>query len=88
MDGILNRLGCSRTVVAAVPNYNQVALVLSQTDCVATLPRHLLNRYVEMVELIDLPFAVPPFRLAMAWHPRSKNDPSSQWIRQCFSTLA
>ena len=85
VDSILTSLDHARNVVAAVPNYNQVALVLSQTDCVATLPMHLLHRYVGFVDLLELPFAVPSFRLAMAWHPRTHGDPSSVWLRQCFT---
>lgn len=84
VDAVLATLGRTRTVVAAVPSYNQVALVLSQTDGVATLPRQLLQRYAALVDLVDLPFAVPTFRLAMAWHPRAQDDPASAWLRRCF----
>lgn len=84
VDAVLQGLGRVRTVVAAVPSYNQVALVLSQTDGVATLPRPLLQRYTTLVDLIDLPFTVPAFRLAMAWHPRAQNDPACAWLRRCF----
>ena len=87
VDAVLEKLGRTRRVVAAVPSYNQVALVLSQSDGVATLPRQLLQRYTAFVDLIDLPFDVPPFRLAMAWHPRAQNDPAGIWIRQCFMTM-
>jgi DNA-binding transcriptional LysR family regulator len=84
VDTALAALGSSRKVVAAVPSYNQVALVLSQTDGVATLPRQLLQRYSAMVDLLALPFAMPSFRLAMAWHPRVQSDAASIWIRECF----
>lgn len=87
VGAILTGLGHARNVVAAVPNYNQIALVLSQTDCVATLPRHLLHRHASLVDLLELPFAVPSFRLAMAWHPRAHSDPSSAWLRQCFKQV-
>jgi DNA-binding transcriptional LysR family regulator len=84
VDAVLEKLGRMRQVVAAVPSYNQVALVLSQSDGVATLPRQLLQRYTGFVDLIDLPFRMPSFRLAMAWHPRAQNDPAGIWIRECF----
>lgn len=87
VDAVLEKLGRTRRVVAAVPGYNQVALVLSQSDGVATLPRQLLQRYTAFVDLIDLPFSVPSFRLAMAWHPRAQNDPAGIWIRQCFMKM-
>lgn len=84
VDEVLATLGRRRNVVAAVPSYNQVALVLSQTDGVTTLPRQLLQRYEALVDLIELPFAIPPFQLAMAWHPRVQHDPAAAWLRQCF----
>lgn len=87
IDAVLEKLGRVRKVVAAVPSYNQVALVLSQSDGVATLPRQLMQRYGSFVDLIDLPFSIPSFRLAMAWHPRAQNDPAGRWIRQCFLNL-
>lgn len=87
IDAILEKLGRTRKVVAAVPSYNQIALVLSQSDAVATLPRQLLKRYTNVVDLIDLPFRIPSFRLAMAWHPRSQHDPGAAWLRECFMAV-
>jgi DNA-binding transcriptional LysR family regulator len=84
VDTVLAGLGRKRNVVATVPSYNQVALVLSQTDCVTTLPRKLLQRYATQVDLLELPFAIPSFRLAMAWHPRAQSDPAGMWMRNCF----
>jgi DNA-binding transcriptional LysR family regulator len=84
VDAALLALGRRRTVAAAVPSYNQVALVLSRTDGVATLPRPLLQRYESLVELVELPFDMPRFRLAMAWHPRAQEDKAVAWLRNCF----
>ncbi|WP_415807615.1 LysR family transcriptional regulator [Bordetella muralis] len=84
VDAVLEKLGVERNVVATVPSYNQVALVLSQTDGVASLPRQLLQRYAAFVDLIPLPFSIPSFRLAMAWHPRAQSDPAGIWIRDRF----
>lgn len=84
VDQVLATLGRRRQVVAAVPSYNQVALVLSQTDGVASLPRRLLQRYLDFVDLLDLPFAMPSFQLAMAWHPRAQEDAAAAWLRACF----
>ena len=85
VDDVLAKLGRHRRVTAAVPSYNQVALVLSQTDLVTTLPRQLLQRYESFVELLELPFELTPFRLAMAWHPRSQNDAAGRWLRDRFT---
>ena len=84
VDTVLATLGRTRRVVSAVPSYNQVALVLSRTDGVATLPRPLLERYDAFVDLLPLPFDVPPFQLAMAWHPRAQADAGGIWLRERF----
>lgn len=88
VDAVLAKLGVVRSVVATVPSYNQVALVLSQTDGVASLPQKLLQRYAAFVDLIPLPFGIPSFRLAMAWHPRAQSDPAGIWIRDRFLKIS
>lgn len=84
IDDVLASLSHTRHVAMAVPSYNQVALVLAQTDGVATLPSRLLQRYTSLVDVIDLPFEIPEFQFAMGWHPRAQQDESLRWLRQCF----
>jgi DNA-binding transcriptional LysR family regulator len=88
VDDVLARHGQVRRVAVTVPNYNQVALVLADTDCVATLPRRLLQRYASDLELLPLPFSMPPFDLAMGWHARAQHDPAHQWLRERFVRAA
>jgi DNA-binding transcriptional LysR family regulator len=64
----------------AVCGSNQVALVLSHSNGVASLPR----RYLDFVDLLDLPFDMPALQLAMAWHPRAQEDAGAVWLRECF----
>jgi DNA-binding transcriptional LysR family regulator len=84
IDDVLATLSRTREVAMAVPSYNQVALVLAQTDCVATLPSRVLDRYTSIVDVIDAPFDIPTFQLAMAWHPRAQQDESLRWLREQF----
>lgn len=88
VDDVLGAMSRRRDVTAVVPSYNQVALVLTQTECVATLPRRLLERYKAIVDIVDLPFDMPPFNLAMAWHPRVQHDDGLRWLRDCFIDAA
>lgn len=84
IDHILAAVSMKRNITISVPSYNQVALVLSNSDCVTTLPSQLLNRYKDMLDLIEIPFEIPPFELAMAWHPRSHEDEAVLWLRKQF----
>lgn len=88
IDELLAALSRTRTVAVTVPSYNQVALVLANTDCVATLPTRLLMRYGSMLEIVPAPIDVPPFRLSMAWHPLAQPDAGHQWLRSLFVSVA
>jgi DNA-binding transcriptional LysR family regulator len=88
IDDRLAELGAERRVVLTVPGYNQVALLLSGADGVATLPSRLLNRYADLLDIFDLPFEYPRFTLSMAWHPRAHDDPGHRWLRGQFIAAA
>ncbi|MCY1075702.1 LysR family transcriptional regulator [Archangium lansingense] len=88
IDDALAQQGKARRVAVSVPNYNQVALVLADTDCVATLPSRLLQRYASGLDLLPLPFSMPPFDLAMGWHVRAQLEPAHQWLRERFVRAA
>ncbi|MET0401913.1 MAG: LysR family transcriptional regulator [Cystobacter sp.] len=88
IDDVLAAKGRSRRVAITVPNYNQVSLVLADTDCVATLPSRLLQRYAPDLDILPAPFALEPFDLAMGWHSRAQHDPAHQWLREHFARAA
>jgi DNA-binding transcriptional LysR family regulator len=84
IDDALALLERRRRVAITVAGYNQLALVLADTDCVATMPSRFLRRYASGLDILELPFQLPAFDLAMAWHPRAHNDPAHQWFRERF----
>src|SRR3546814_1785280 len=64
------------------------SVVLAHSECVATLPSQLLKRYSSIIDILELPFDIPPFNLAMAWHPRAQFDDGHRWLRKCFTDAA
>ena len=88
VDDALTALGHQRRVAVTVAGYSQLALVLADTDCVATMPSRFLRRYASGLDILELPFGFPAFDLAMAWHPRAHDDPSHQWLRTRFTQAA
>ena len=88
VDDTLATLSKTRKVVVTVSSYNQVALVLSSTDCVATLPSRLLQKYTTLLDILPLPFAIEPFEIAMAWHPSAQHDAGHQWLRERLVEVA
>jgi DNA-binding transcriptional LysR family regulator len=88
VDDVLAALSKERKVAVTVSSYNQVALVLSSSNCVATLPNRLLQKYAALLDILPLPFAMPPFDIAMAWHPSAQHDAGHQWLRERFAQVA
>jgi DNA-binding transcriptional LysR family regulator len=84
VDDVLAERGQTRHVAITVPNYNQIPLVLADTDCVATLPGRLLMRYAASLDLLELPFSMSTVALAMGWHARAQHDPAHRWLRERF----
>jgi DNA-binding transcriptional LysR family regulator len=81
MDGYLRKLGLRREAVLAVPQFMMVPEILRASDYVCTLPRMLLARFADVVDVFELPFEADMFTLSMAWHPRNDGDPAVKWLR-------
>jgi DNA-binding transcriptional LysR family regulator len=87
MDDYLERLGRRRDTVLVVPQAMMIPDILQTSDCVCTLPRMLLTRYLDVVDVFPLPFPTDPYHLALAWHPRNDADPALQWLRDQIIAL-
>jgi DNA-binding transcriptional LysR family regulator len=54
------------------------------TDLIASVPeRHTASLRTGM-HSFALPLALPPFTVAMLWHPRMDADPAHRWLRGCL----
>ncbi|MBV8656329.1 MAG: LysR family transcriptional regulator [Burkholderiales bacterium] len=81
IDDQLSKLGQRRQVAITVPHYNAVPAMLMGTDALCTLPIRFLRRFADQLDIFPLPFELPAFQIAMAWHARSDNDPALKWLR-------
>jgi DNA-binding transcriptional LysR family regulator len=84
VDAALDAMGASRRVGASVSSYGQVPALLANSSCMATMPRKLARSWGDQFETLELPFALEPFVLSMAWHPRAQVDRAQQWLRAQF----
>lgn len=82
MDAHLEKLGRQRNAVLAVPQFMMVPEILGSSDYVCTVPRMLLARFSDVVDVFELPFDAEEFTLTMAWHPRNHGDPAVKWLRE------
>ena len=90
VDLALETLGLERRVAVRTATFIAAPLIVSQSDCVATLPERLavLMAKGRGVVLLPPPVPVPGFALSMMFHERSRNDPAHVWLRDLFVETA
>ena len=84
IDDALKALGLARRVVMRVHSLLVVPALVAGGDIVATVPRQLARGYSGTLPLqvMELPFEVPTYRLSMVWHERTQQDGAQRWLRQ------
>jgi len=90
IDTILAQKGLTRQLAVLAPHFASVPFLVAQSDLIATLPRRLAVSFSKAVrlQLLEVPFAMPPFRLTMLWHERVDSDPAHSWLRQLVAYTA
>jgi len=72
-----------RQIVTIVAGFS-IALALARAaDLIACVPERHTASLREGMHSFTLPFVVPPFTVAMLWHPRLDADPAQRWLRSC-----
>lgn len=90
IDNLLAQKGLSRRSVLYVPHFASVPFIVASTDLIATVPTRLAERFSRQLKLqmLPVPFAMPPFRLALLWHERFQPDPAHEWLRRLIGDAA
>ncbi|WP_256930705.1 LysR substrate-binding domain-containing protein [Pseudomonas sp. ABC1] len=83
IEGELQRMGRSRQVVLAVPQFNGLASLLAGTDIVANVPDYTAAALTAAggLRAEALPLETPWCELHMAWRGAQDNDPAERWLR-------
>nr|WP_244635181.1 LysR family transcriptional regulator [Agrobacterium salinitolerans] len=81
IDGVLAEQGRKRRVAVSVQSYALAPLIVASTDCLCTLPKRLLGRFVHSLDLFEPPIELGTFALKYFWHPRMSAAPAHQWLR-------
>lgn len=78
---ILAGFGKRKTKII-VPNLINVCEVISQTNCIAMMPRSLAvslqNKY--QFEIKSFPFPIKEYRIMIHYHKRLENDKRLRWV--------
>jgi LysR family transcriptional activator of mexEF-oprN operon len=83
IDEQLLKMGRSRKVVLAVPQFNGLGTLLAGTDLVAVVPDYTAAALTAVggLRAEDLPLETNSFEMSMAWRGAQDNDPAERWLR-------
>ncbi|MGH8388994.1 MAG: LysR family transcriptional regulator [Pseudomonas sp.] len=84
IDEALALLGLERKIATIVGGFSTALALARSTDLIASVPeRHSASLRSGMYSFV-LPVTMPPFTVAMLWHPRLDADPVHRWLRTCL----
>ncbi|MEU5263084.1 LysR substrate-binding domain-containing protein [Amycolatopsis sp. NPDC021455] len=90
LDAALAEHGLSRRVGTVVPGHLAAMALAAAGDVVCLVPAALPGEpptpltdaaHALGLRLLDIPLALPPVKIGMAWHPRHTADGAHQWLR-------
>jgi len=85
----LTALSLERRTPIMIPGVLGLPTILSESDLVATLPRHIGETLAASADLVVVPcpIPVPDMVIQQYWHMRHHQDPAHQWLRQTVLDL-
>lgn len=89
LDAALKRRRIERKVLLELPGFLGLAAIVSTTDLIATLPRHIGETLalVGGLQVYPCPVAIPGFTVKQHWHARYHHDPGNRWLRGVCANL-
>jgi DNA-binding transcriptional LysR family regulator len=89
LDATIRRLGVERRLALSLPGFLGLPAIVSTTDLIATLPRHIGETLAAIggLQVLDCPVPIPGFQVRQHWHARFHQDPGNRWLRGVCSRL-
>jgi len=89
LDDALARHRIERRVMLELPGFLGLAGIISTTDLIATLPRHIGETLANFAHLrvLDCPLPVPSFTVKQHWHARYHEEAGNRWLRGVIAAL-
>ncbi|MEO6292349.1 MAG: LysR family transcriptional regulator [Burkholderiaceae bacterium] len=89
LDNTIASQGISRHIVLELPGFLGLSAMLTTTDLVATLPRHIGETLARTagLQVLHCPFAIPSFTVKQYWHERYHHDSANRWMRGVCASL-
>lgn len=81
--------GLRRRPALTIPHFMAVPVIVSQSDCVAVVPRRLALAFASLpgLRMLEPPIRIPPMEIRQHWHERYHHDPANKWLRGLVATL-
>jgi DNA-binding transcriptional LysR family regulator len=78
-----------RNIALELPGFLGLSAIVSTTDLIATLPRHIGETLAAMggLKMHGCPVAVASFTVKQHWHARYHNDAGNRWLRGTLAAL-
>lgn len=82
IDNDLAKVGGSRHVVLAVPQFSGLRCIFSGTELLASVPDYVAAALIQDTDLRadDPPFPIVTSDLCMVWSEGTDNDPAEGWL--------
>lgn len=86
VDNALAALGHKRNVVLSAASFLFVPEIVAASDFVALVPELLVRDRADRLRLVEPPFPVEGFAVAMVWHERGHGHAGQRWVRQAIAS--
>lgn len=89
VDQQIRSLGLKRNFTVAFGRSIPMTFTMADVNCVATLPRRMLDRFAAILPIVvkPLPFTLSPTYMYQSWHEAADADPGHAWLRQRIMDL-
>jgi DNA-binding transcriptional LysR family regulator len=87
VDNTLSALGQRRNVVFSASSFLLVPELVEQSDCVALVPRRLVDGRSKPLLRVEPPIPVEGFAIGMLWHERSHGHAGFRWVREFITRV-
>lgn len=89
LESALDAERVRRDIALELPGFLGLSAIVSTTDLIATLPRHIGETLAALggLKVLGCPVPIPTFTVKQHWHTRYHNDAGNRWLRGTLATL-
>jgi DNA-binding transcriptional LysR family regulator len=89
LDSTLNEQAIERRVLLEIPGFLGLPAIISTTELIATLPRHIGETLAAIggLKVLKCPLPIPSFKVKQHWHARYHFEGGNRWLRGVCAEL-